>query len=307
MAQKVLIDPAPIETLAHRARLARDAPDLHRAQALRARLFRGATATPDARPDATPDASPDRDRYDDICRHVLVEDRATGALVATCRLLDLADGRAVAESYAARHYGLDRLGAYRGRMLELGRLCIAADPVTPAPVTPASVTPGPITPGPVTQDPVTPGPVTPGPIIPGPRTRTPRNAEVLRLAWGLVAKIVETDRVGMLFGCTSFRGTDETPYLDAFALLKERHMGPAKWRPAVKAPDVYRYAGTLSRKPDVKRALKTLPPLLRSYLAMGGWVSDHAVRDHDLQTLHVFTGLEVDRVPISRRRFLGGP
>ena len=58
--------------------------------------------------------------------------------------------------------------------------------------------------------------------------------------------------------------------------------------------------------PDVTKALKAMPPLLRSYLLMGGWVSDHAVRDRDLGTLHVFTGLEVGRVPVRRKRVLRG-
>ena len=38
-----------------------------------------------------------------------------------------------------------------------------------------------------------------------------------------------------------------------------------------------------------------MPPLLRSYLALGGWVSDHAVVDPGLQTMHVFTGVEIGR------------
>jgi putative hemolysin len=47
-----------------------------------------------------------------------------------------------------------------------------------------------------------------------------------------------------------------------------------------------------------------MPPLLRSYLAMGGWVSDHAVLDKALNTLHVFTGLEVSTIPPARARRL---
>jgi putative hemolysin len=47
-----------------------------------------------------------------------------------------------------------------------------------------------------------------------------------------------------------------------------------------------------------------MPPLLRSYLAMGGWVSDHAVVDRDLGTLHVFTGLEIGAIPAARARQL---
>ena len=41
-----------------------------------------------------------------------------------------------------------------------------------------------------------------------------------------------------------------------------------------------------------------------TYLAMGGWVSDHAVVDRDLHTLHVFTGVEIARIPAARARLL---
>ena len=50
--------------------------------------------------------------------------------------------------------------------------------------------------------------------------------------------------------------------------------------------------------------MQRMPPLLRSYLAMGGWVSDHAVVDRDLDTLHVFTGFEVRAIPEARVRAL---
>mgnify|MGYP006206379873 CR=1 FL=1 len=47
-----------------------------------------------------------------------------------------------------------------------------------------------------------------------------------------------------------------------------------------------------------------MPPLLKTYLLMGGWVSDHAVVDRDLNTLHVFTGLEIRAIPEGRARAL---
>ena len=49
-----------------------------------------------------------------------------------------------------------------------------------------------------------------------------------------------------------------------------------------------------------------LPALLRAYLALGGWVSDHAVVDRDLGTCHVFTCVELDRLPPARRRAFEG-
>ncbi len=131
-----------------------------------------------------------------------------------------------------------------------------------------------------------------------------RDPDILRVAWGAMTRFVDEEGVEMLFGCSSFHGTDAQGYLDAFAMLKARHLAPKRWLPKVKAPDVFRFARRLRRKPDAKRAMLTMPPLLRTYLAMGGWVSDHAVVDRDLNTLHVFTGLEIRAIPSSRARLL---
>ncbi|MEM7720116.1 MAG: GNAT family N-acyltransferase [Pseudomonadota bacterium] len=128
--------------------------------------------------------------------------------------------------------------------------------------------------------------------------------DILRVAWGAVTSFVDREGVGLLFGCSSFHGTDTQAYADAFAMLKERHLAPRRWLPRIKAPNVFRFTHRLRRAPDRKRALKTMPPLLRSYLTMGGWVSDHAVVDTDMNTLHVFTGLEIRAIPPARARAL---
>ena len=129
--------------------------------------------------------------------------------------------------------------------------------------------------------------------------------DVLRVAWGAMTRYVDEQAVEMLFGCSSFRGTEAGHYLDAFALLRERHLAPKRWLPRVKAPKVFRFAESLRlRKPDPSRAMLGMPPLLRTYLVMGGWVSDHAVVDRDLNTLHVFTGLEIGAIPPARARLL---
>lgn len=238
-----------METGRYRVRLAQDRDDLARAQSLRARMFRG-----------DPEAG-DSDGFDRRCRHLLVEARASGEIVCTCRLFALPDGRRVGESYAAQFYDLAPLAGFAGRMIEMGRFCIAPEA---------------------------------------------RGADVLRLAWGAVTRIVEAERIAMLFGCTSFRGTDEAKFLDAFALLEERHIAPRDLLPRAKAPEIVRFARAPHRAPDLHKARKAMPPLLRTYLLMGGWVSDHAVRDRDLATLHVFTALDVGRVPANRRRALSG-
>lgn len=128
--------------------------------------------------------------------------------------------------------------------------------------------------------------------------------DILRAAFAAVTSFVDREGVALLFGCSSFQGTDARAYEDAFAMLKERYLAPKRWLPRIKAPNVFQFAQRLRRKPDRARALKTMPPLLRSYLTMGGWVSDHAVVDRDMNTLHVFTGLEIGAIPPGRARAL---
>ncbi|RMF33958.1 MAG: GNAT family N-acetyltransferase [Alphaproteobacteria bacterium] len=132
-----------------------------------------------------------------------------------------------------------------------------------------------------------------------------RDPDILRVAWAAMTRYVDENGVELLFGCSSFHGTEAAQYYDAFALLAERHLAPKRLLPRVKAPRVFRFARRLKlRKPDLKLALKRMPPLLRAYLGMGGWVSDHAVIDKDLNTLHVFTGVEIKSVPSRRARRL---
>ena len=132
-----------------------------------------------------------------------------------------------------------------------------------------------------------------------------RDPDIMRMAWGAMAKVVDEYGVEMLFGCSSFEGLDTDTYLDTFSLLRERHLGPKRWLPKVKAPRVFRFGSLLrNRKANRRIAMLKMPPLLKSYLGMGGWVSDHAVVDRDLSTLHVFTGLEIKAIPRRRARLL---
>lgn len=129
--------------------------------------------------------------------------------------------------------------------------------------------------------------------------------DILRVAWGALTGFVDEGGIEMLFGCSSFQGTSEEAYIDAFSLLKDRHLAPKRWLPRVKAPKIFPFARKLRlRRPDLKAAMRAMPPLLRTYLLMGGWVSDHAVVDRDMNTLHVFTGLEIRAIPPARKKLL---
>lgn len=235
------------------ARLAETVTDLQAAQALRHRCFIEGAGRP-ARPGGL-----EADALDPLCQHVLVENGA-GRLVCTFRLMPLAGGGEIGRSYSAQYYDLGALTRFEGRMVEMGRFCIAPDAGDP---------------------------------------------DILRVAWGAMTRFVDAAGVEMLFGCSSFAGTETDAYLDAFAVLSQRHLAPRRWLPRVKAPKVFRFGERLkARRADRKVAMRKMPPLLKTYLTMGGWVSDHAVVDEQLGTLHVFTGLEIGAIPPARARLL---
>lgn len=128
--------------------------------------------------------------------------------------------------------------------------------------------------------------------------------EVLRAAWAGLAHIVDHESIRLLFGCASFRGTNPAPYNDCFRLLHRGHLAPQNHAPTVKSAQVVLFDDLRDQSFDPKRAQAMMPPLLRTYLLMGGWVSDHAVIDTEMRTLHVFTAVEVDKIPSARRRLL---
>ncbi len=234
----------------YRTRIAEGAADIASAQRLRRLAFGGGAG----------DGALDRDRFDDICTHILVEDSRDDRLICCFRMLPLNGGDEIERSYSAQFYELSALRAYAGRMVEMGRFCVHPDA---------------------------------------------RDPDILRAAWGAMTRYVDDHDVKLLFGCSSFKGTDAEAYLDAFAMLKDRHLAPRRWLPRVKAPSVFRFAQALRRRtPDARLAMLRMPPLLRTYLVMGGWVSDHAVVDRQMNTLHVFTGLEISAIPPARKRLL---
>lgn len=208
------------------------------------------------------------DKFDKRCDHIIVEDRA-GALVCCHRLMSIESGRAITSSYSAQYYDLERLSGYAAPMLELGRFCV--DPAV-------------------------------------------RDPDVLRIAWGMLAAVVDARSVGMLFGCSSFAGTDAGIYAQAFDLLFQRHQAPDIWQPSVKAPHVVRFGAHAHAVTDRTAsdhmvlnhavAMAQVPTLLKTYLSMGGWVSDHAVIDTAMNTLHVFTGVEIANIPPARAKAL---
>ena len=114
----------------------------------------------------------------------------------------------------------------------------------------------------------------------------------------------------VLFGTASFHGTDPAPIADALSYLHHFHLAPDALRATVlpgQAQDMaLRDAATIDRR----AALQAIPPLIKSYLRLGGYVGQGAFVDHAFNTIDVLLILDATRISPRQLELLtrsGGP
>jgi putative hemolysin len=105
------------------AAIASDAETVRAAQRLRYRVFHAANAAPAPRQRLFPDAI-DEDRFDRHCRHLVVRETATGAVVGTYRILTAEGALAAGGFYSETEFDCSRLRGLPGRLVEVGRACV---------------------------------------------------------------------------------------------------------------------------------------------------------------------------------------
>lgn len=129
-----------------------------------------------------------------------------------------------------------------------------------------------------------------------------RDPALLSVALGIIAEVAQTSGARLLFGCSSFEGTDPVAFAETLSYLHDNHRAPGARAPQPQARDTFSLADFQVEHFDKGKSLDQIPPLLRLYLSLGAWVGNHGVIDRDLGTFHLFTALELDRIPPDRRR-----
>jgi putative hemolysin len=123
-----------------------------------------------------------------------------------------------------------------------------------------------------------------------------RNRSVMQLLWRGIAAYVFHYGIDLMFGCASLAGTDPDALAPELTYLAAHHLAPAAIRPRA-LPDLYvemnrRDPGGL----DAKAALMSLPPLIKGYLRLGGFVGDGAVIDWQFNTTDIAVVVQTDLV-----------
>lgn len=69
----------------------------------------------------------DTDQYDAHCQHLMVIDNGTGEVIACTRILTEEAAEATGGFYSASEFDLEMIESLPGRVMEIGRTCVAAE------------------------------------------------------------------------------------------------------------------------------------------------------------------------------------
>ena len=114
-----------------------------------------------------------------------------------------------------------------------------------------------------------------------------RTGPTMQLLWRGVVEYVLAHDVGLLFGCASLPGVEPDRLALQLSFLYHHHLAP----PALRTWALPERYVAMNRIPpeefSAPRVMRELPPLLKGYLRVGGFIGEGAVVDYDFGTTDV--------------------
>ncbi|CAK0773543.1 L-ornithine N(alpha)-acyltransferase [uncultured Gammaproteobacteria bacterium] len=123
-----------------------------------------------------------------------------------------------------------------------------------------------------------------------------RSRPGMQLLWrGIAAYIFQFD-IELMFGCASLPGIDLAEHALVLSYLYHHHLAPPELCPRA-LPTRYVDMRLMARELiNPRRALNNLPPLIKGYLRLGGYVGDGAVIDHQFNTTDICIVVKTDQI-----------
>ena len=126
--------------------------------------------------------------------------------------------------------------------------------------------------------------------------RDARNTATMQMLWRGIALYAYHYNIQVMFGCASLPGIDPEQHAQALSYLYHHHLAPPEIR--VRAlPSRYVKMDMLEPGSyDPRKAMARVPPLIKGYLRLGGFVGDGAVIDHEFNSTDVFIIVKTELV-----------
>ncbi len=121
-----------------------------------------------------------------------------------------------------------------------------------------------------------------------------RRRGAMQLLWRGISEYIDIYDVKLMFGCGSIHGTDVEDAKSVLSYLHHYHLAPKSMRP-VALSDKYVSMNRMKKSAiDITQVQRELPPLLKGYLRVGGYVGKGAVIDHHFNTIDVSIVVETE-------------
>jgi len=123
-----------------------------------------------------------------------------------------------------------------------------------------------------------------------------RTGATMQMLWRGIADYVLHHNIELMFGCASLPGVDPDELAAVLSYLHYHHLAPPAPRPRALAERYVAMDRLATGDFDLGAARTKLPPLIKGYLRLGGFVGDGAVIDHGFGTTDVCIIVKTDRV-----------
>jgi putative hemolysin len=123
-----------------------------------------------------------------------------------------------------------------------------------------------------------------------------RSRAVMQLLWRGIAAYVFHYGIDLMFGCASLPGTDPDVLAPELTYLYTHHLAPEAIRPRALASRYVAMQRCHTTLLQPRQIQMTLPPLIKGYLRLGGFVGDGAVIDHQFNTTDIAVIVQTDLV-----------
>ncbi len=123
-----------------------------------------------------------------------------------------------------------------------------------------------------------------------------RSRAVMQMLWRGIAAYVFLHQIDLMFGCASLPGTDPDALASELSYLYTAHLAPEPIRPRALPSRFVPMQRLPSDSINSKLALNALPPLIKGYLRLGGFVGDGAVIDWQFNTTDIAVVVQTDLV-----------
>lgn len=123
-----------------------------------------------------------------------------------------------------------------------------------------------------------------------------RGRAAMQLLWRGIAAYVFLHRIDLMFGCASLPGTDPDAIAPELTYLYQNHLAPPALRPRALPHRYIDMRRTDPSKLDSRKIMAQLPPLIKGYLRLGGFVGDGAVIDGQWNSIDVAVVVKTDLV-----------